>query len=249
MRLATVATPDGGDPCRRVPGRCVARRSPAAGPVRPARPSGLARGRRAPTPRGRAAGRRRRRLVNPLPAAGQGHLLRAQLRRPHHRDGPRAAQPPHAFAKYADTLDRPGRRHLASRPASRSTGRPSSPSSSGSPLRGATEEQARSAIAGYTVANDISVRDWQHRTLQWFQGKAWDAHDAGRPRRRDPRRGRPGGRARASPAGSTARRSSAATPGPSSSTPPPCSPTSPSSPSCAPATSSSPARPAASGWA
>jgi acylpyruvate hydrolase len=45
----------------------------------------------------------------------------------------------------------------------------------GSPLREATESQARAAIAGYTVANDVSVRDWQNRTLQWFQGKAWDA--------------------------------------------------------------------------
>ena len=45
----------------------------------------------------------------------------------------------------------------------------------GQPLRRATEEQAGGAIAGYTVANDISVRDWQRRTLQWFQGKAWDA--------------------------------------------------------------------------
>jgi acylpyruvate hydrolase len=45
----------------------------------------------------------------------------------------------------------------------------------GQPLRRATEVQAREAIAGYTVANDISVRDWQRRTLQWFQGKAWDA--------------------------------------------------------------------------
>ncbi|WP_270886798.1 fumarylacetoacetate hydrolase family protein [Pedococcus sp. 5OH_020] len=41
-------------------------------------------------------------------------------------------------------------------------------------LRGACEREAREAIAGYTVANDISVRDWQARTLQWFQGKAWD---------------------------------------------------------------------------
>ncbi|GGB31218.1 hypothetical protein GCM10011492_22280 [Flexivirga endophytica] len=45
----------------------------------------------------------------------------------------------------------------------------------GKELRSATAEQARDAIAGYTVANDISVRDWQQRTLQWFQGKAWDA--------------------------------------------------------------------------
>jgi len=45
----------------------------------------------------------------------------------------------------------------------------------GAPLRGAGPDEAGAAIAGYTVANDISIRDWQRRTLQWFQGKAWDA--------------------------------------------------------------------------
>ncbi|GAB2469504.1 fumarylacetoacetate hydrolase family protein [Xylanimonas ulmi] len=45
----------------------------------------------------------------------------------------------------------------------------------GRELRNADQAQARGAIAGYTVANDISVRDWQRRTPQWFQGKAWDA--------------------------------------------------------------------------
>jgi acylpyruvate hydrolase len=45
----------------------------------------------------------------------------------------------------------------------------------GAELRNASEEEAARAIAGYTVANDVSMRDWQHRTLQWFQGKAFDA--------------------------------------------------------------------------
>jgi acylpyruvate hydrolase len=44
----------------------------------------------------------------------------------------------------------------------------------GSELFQSDEDQAREAIAGYTVANDVSMRDWQSRTLQWFQGKAWD---------------------------------------------------------------------------
>ncbi|MEO8282045.1 MAG: fumarylacetoacetate hydrolase family protein [Pseudarthrobacter sp.] len=44
----------------------------------------------------------------------------------------------------------------------------------GSELFRADEDQARAAIAGYTVANDVSMRDWQNRTLQWFQGKAFD---------------------------------------------------------------------------
>ncbi|MFF2652998.1 fumarylacetoacetate hydrolase family protein [Streptomyces sp. NPDC058045] len=28
-------------------------------------------------------------------------------------------------------------------------------------------------IAGYTVANDISMRGWQNRTTEWLQGKIW----------------------------------------------------------------------------
>ncbi|MHC2999184.1 fumarylacetoacetate hydrolase family protein [Microbacterium sp. HJ5] len=45
----------------------------------------------------------------------------------------------------------------------------------GSEIHRATPEQARGAILGYTIANDISMRDWQQRTLQWLQGKAFDA--------------------------------------------------------------------------
>ncbi|MBT8162385.1 MULTISPECIES: fumarylacetoacetate hydrolase family protein [Arthrobacter] len=45
----------------------------------------------------------------------------------------------------------------------------------GSHIFRADETEAQAAIAGYTVANDISMRDWQNRTLQWFQGKTFDA--------------------------------------------------------------------------
>lgn len=45
----------------------------------------------------------------------------------------------------------------------------------GSRLFQADEAEAQAAIAGYTVANDLSMRDWQNRTLQWLQGKAFDA--------------------------------------------------------------------------
>jgi acylpyruvate hydrolase len=44
----------------------------------------------------------------------------------------------------------------------------------GAELSDADRDLAARSIAGYTVANDVSVRDWQRRTLQWFQGKAWD---------------------------------------------------------------------------
>ncbi|MEU8261635.1 fumarylacetoacetate hydrolase family protein [Micromonospora sp. NPDC048999] len=44
----------------------------------------------------------------------------------------------------------------------------------GTPLRRATREQALDAIAGYTVVNDVSMRDWQWRTTQWLQGKVFE---------------------------------------------------------------------------
>jgi acylpyruvate hydrolase len=44
----------------------------------------------------------------------------------------------------------------------------------GSPVRHASPEQAAAAIAGYTVLNDVSVRDWQMRTKQFLQGKTFE---------------------------------------------------------------------------
>ncbi|HUB21281.1 MAG TPA: fumarylacetoacetate hydrolase family protein [Streptosporangiaceae bacterium] len=43
----------------------------------------------------------------------------------------------------------------------------------GRPIYRAAPAEAAAAIAGYTVVNDVSMRDWQARTLQWLQGKAF----------------------------------------------------------------------------
>lgn len=40
--------------------------------------------------------------------------------------------------------------------------------------RALNREQAQVGVFGYTVANDISVRDFQHRTSQWTPGKNFD---------------------------------------------------------------------------
>jgi acylpyruvate hydrolase len=45
----------------------------------------------------------------------------------------------------------------------------------GQEVRRADDAQAEAAIAGFTVMNDISVRDWQFRTIEWTQGKIWEA--------------------------------------------------------------------------
>src|SRR5947209_5593332 len=46
---------------------------------------------------------------------------------------------------------------------------------SGTAVRHADEATAEAAIAGYTVLNDVTARDWQNRTLQWLQGKTFES--------------------------------------------------------------------------
>lgn len=36
-------------------------------------------------------------------------------------------------------------------------------------------ERALDHVAGYAIANDVSMRDYQYKTHQWLQGKSWDA--------------------------------------------------------------------------
>ncbi len=44
----------------------------------------------------------------------------------------------------------------------------------GARTRRADVEQAAASIAGYTMLNDVSMRDWQWRTTQWLQGKMFE---------------------------------------------------------------------------
>lgn len=37
-------------------------------------------------------------------------------------------------------------------------------------------EKANQVIAGYTIVNDVTVRDWQFRTPTWIIGKSFDTH-------------------------------------------------------------------------
>ncbi len=37
-----------------------------------------------------------------------------------------------------------------------------------------SEESALQHVFGFAVANDVTVRDYQYKTHQWLQGKAWD---------------------------------------------------------------------------
>ena len=81
---------------------------------------------------------------------------------------------PVLFAKFADTLAADGEEIALP---------PESPEIDwegelavviGSTVRRASAEQAEDAIAGYTIANDVSMRDWQFRNREWLQGKMWE---------------------------------------------------------------------------
>jgi len=43
-------------------------------------------------------------------------------------------------------------------------------------LRRASEREAAAAIAGWTVTNDVTVRDWQWNTAQTWLGKSFETH-------------------------------------------------------------------------
>ena len=42
-------------------------------------------------------------------------------------------------------------------------------------VRHAGAAAASEAIAGYSIINDVTMRDWQYRTPQWLQGKTFEA--------------------------------------------------------------------------
>jgi len=37
-------------------------------------------------------------------------------------------------------------------------------------------ERAHEHVFGYSVGNDVTVRDWQFKTPQWMLGKSFDSH-------------------------------------------------------------------------
>ncbi|WP_223166372.1 fumarylacetoacetate hydrolase family protein [Nonomuraea sp. SYSU D8015] len=45
----------------------------------------------------------------------------------------------------------------------------------GETARNVPAERAAACIAGYSVLNDVTARDYQYRTLQWLQGKTFEA--------------------------------------------------------------------------
>jgi 2-keto-4-pentenoate hydratase/2-oxohepta-3-ene-1,7-dioic acid hydratase in catechol pathway len=80
---------------------------------------------------------------------------------------------PTLFAKFADTLTGPGD-DIQVTGSTAIDWEAELAVVIGTPIHHGDRAEAIHAIIGYTIANDVSMRDWQSRTLQWFQGKAFD---------------------------------------------------------------------------
>jgi acylpyruvate hydrolase len=110
--------------------------------------------------------------VSPDPA----HILCIGLNYRNHIEqlGRSTPQYPTFFAKFPSTLTGPRDRIVLPAVSDRIEGEVELAVILGRPLHRATPTQAMAAIAGYTVANDLSLRDWQHRTTEALQGKVFD---------------------------------------------------------------------------
>ncbi|NKQ52690.1 fumarylacetoacetate hydrolase family protein [Amycolatopsis sp. K13G38] len=81
---------------------------------------------------------------------------------------------PTLFAKFADALIGP-RDDIALAPESSAVDWEAELTVVvGKTVRRASEQEAEQAIAGFTVMNDVTMRDWQFRTKEWLQGKTFE---------------------------------------------------------------------------
>ena len=78
---------------------------------------------------------------------------------------------PTLFAKFAETLMGPGDDLVLPAVSERVDWEVELAVIVGAPVYRASAAQAAAAIAGYATSNDVSMRDWQRRTLQWDAGK------------------------------------------------------------------------------
>lgn len=82
---------------------------------------------------------------------------------------------PTLFAKFARTLTGPSDAIVAPAETAKLDWEAELVAVISRPVRHADAGTAAAAVGGFTVGNDVSVRDWQGRTSQWLQGKAFEA--------------------------------------------------------------------------
>lgn len=115
-------------------------------------------------------------LFAPIPRPGK--FLGIGLNYAEHaaETGRAASEYPTVFAKMPTCVNRPGGEIVIPRVSREVDYEGELAFVIGRRCRNVAPEDALGVIAGYTVVNDVSVRDWQRRTSQFTLGKSFDTH-------------------------------------------------------------------------
>ncbi len=114
------------------------------------------------------------RFLPPVPRPGKIFCLGRNYREHAAEMGGEAPEYPMLFAKFANTLIGHGQPIVLPAVSDKVDYEAELAVVIGRRGHNISEETALDYVAGYSVFNDVSVRDWQKRTLQWLQGKTFD---------------------------------------------------------------------------
>jgi acylpyruvate hydrolase len=115
-------------------------------------------------------------LQAPLPRPGKLILLGLNYRDHAEETGQKIPEVPTLFAKYHNSVIGPGAAILLPRITGQIDYEAEFAFVIGRRGHDIPRERAMDYVAGYTIINDVSARDYQFATSQWMVGKAFDTH-------------------------------------------------------------------------
>jgi acylpyruvate hydrolase len=115
-------------------------------------------------------------LKPPIPRPGKLILLGLNYRDHAEETGQKIPEVPTLFAKYHNSVIGPGAAILIPRATEQIDYEAEFAFVIGRRCHHISRERALDYVAGYTIINDVSARDFQFATSQWMVGKAFDTH-------------------------------------------------------------------------
>jgi acylpyruvate hydrolase len=115
-------------------------------------------------------------LKAPVPRPGKLILLGLNYRDHAEETGQKIPEVPTLFAKYHNSVIGPGAAILIPRATEQIDYEAEFAFVIGRAGRHIPRERALDYVAGYTIVNDVSARDYQFVTSQWMVGKTFDTH-------------------------------------------------------------------------
>ncbi len=115
-------------------------------------------------------------LKAPLPRPGKLILLGLNYRDHAEETGQKIPEVPTLFSKYLNSVIGPGEPILIPRATDQIDYEAEFAFVIGRRGRDIPREHALEYVAGYTIINDVSARDYQFSTSQWMVGKTFDTH-------------------------------------------------------------------------